>query len=111
MFRKEYKKMNKEFLEYRVCEADFGSSTSLAVKFENGKVVESIDISSYETNYVWDGGFEDNLGVGLSVQEMNDKMDNWFNGFEDEYRRPYVSKISMTEKDWTKIKLAQARKK
>lgn len=96
--------MSAEYTQYWVHENSFGASTSLTVKIENGKVVESLDTSSYETNYSWDGGFEDGLLDGKSKQEAEEIMDHWFDDFEDEYRRPYINKTELSSADWTRIK-------
>lgn len=99
-----------EFLEYRVNESGFGASSSLAVKLVNGKVDESIDTSTGETNYVWDGVFHDNQFVGESKAELQEQMEHMFDDFEDEHRSPYVSEFPMSAKDWNAIKSSSLKK-
>ena len=96
--------MTTEYKEYRVFECDFGASTSLAVKIEDGKITESLDTSSYETNYAWDGGFEDGMLNGKTKEEAEEIMDHWFDDFEDEYRTPRIQEHILDARDWTKIK-------
>ena len=96
--------MSNEFVEYRVIEPSFGSSTSLAVKFSDGIVAESINTSTGETNYIWDGGFKDGMLEGKTQEEADEFMEHWFDDFEDEYRQPYIAQLSLSEKEWKKIK-------
>ena len=96
--------MTTEYKEYRVFESDFGASTSLAVKIEDGKITESLDTSSYETNYAWDGGFEDGMLNGKTKEEAEEIMDHWFDDFEDEYRTPRIQEHILDARDWSKIK-------
>lgn len=101
--------MTTEYKEYWVWEADFGASTSLAVKIENGKVTESLDTSSYETNWAWDGGFEDDMLKGKTKEEAQEIMDHWFDDFEDDYRRPHIRENILDARDWTRIKAQRLR--
>jgi len=103
--------MSTEFLEYYVNESAFGASTSLAVKIENEKVTESLDTSTYETNYVWDGGFSDGLFVGKTKSDMQEVLNGWFDDFEDEFRSPHIAKRTMTQKEWQSIKLKRTKEK
>lgn len=96
--------MSNEFVEYRVIEPSFGSSTSLAVKFSDGIVAESINTSTGETNYIWDGGFKDGMLEGKTQEEADEFMEHWFDDFEDEYRQPYIAQLSLSENEWKKIK-------
>ena len=96
--------MNNEFVEYRINEPSFGASTSLAIKFSDGKVAESINTSTGETNYFWDGGFEDGMLEGKTKEETEEIMKHWFDDFEDDYRRPYIAQVQLDTKEWTRIK-------
>lgn len=96
--------MTTEYKIYKVGEADFGASTSLAVKIEDGKVTESLDTSSYETNWGWDGGFEDGMLNGKTKEEAEEIMNHWFDDFEDDCRRPYIREDVLDARDWTRIK-------
>ena len=96
--------MSNEFVEYKVIETSFGASTSLAVKFSDGKVAESINTSTGETNYRWDGGFKDGMLEGKTKEEADELMEHWFDNFEDEYRQPQIAQLSLSENEWKKIK-------
>jgi len=103
--------MSTEFFEYCVAEPDFGASSSIAVKIKDGTVVKSFDTSTKETNYVWDRGFEDGLFVGDTAEEMHQKLNSWFDDFNDEYRRPYIIENSLTRDDWKSIEFQKAKEK
>ena len=101
--------MTIEYKEYCVGEADFGASTSLAVKIEDGKVTESLDTSSNETNWVWDGGFKDGMLNGKTKEEAQEIMDHWFDDFEDDYRHPHIQENTLDARDWSRIKAKRLR--
>lgn len=72
-------------------ESEFGSSTSanVSINLDTDTIVGWKDTSSNETNWSWDG-WGDYNPIGKSISEFIEDMDNWFNTFEDEFRRPFV---------------------
>lgn len=97
--------MKVEYWALDVMETDFGSSTGIAVKFENDKVVESLDTSTYVSNYSWDGGFQDGSFVGETKESLQQIMDTWFDDFDDDYRNPFILKTEISANEWMRIKL------
>ena len=87
-----FKMKNIHLFKAEVCEAGFGSSTSMEFEVENNEVSKVEDTSSFETNYIWDGWSSRELEiVGMSLQKAFQVLSSKFDDFEDEYRNPWVS--------------------
>ena len=78
-------------MKISVNESSFGSSTSAEVFFKGNRVVHTLDTSTNETNYVWDGwGDFLHSVIGMKKDVFKKSCNHFFDEFEDEYRKPYI---------------------
>ena len=87
-----FKMKNIHLFRAEVCEAEFGSSTSMEFEVEDNVVTKVEDTSTFETNYCWDRWSPRELELeGMSLQKAFRILSSKFDDFEDEYRHPWVS--------------------
>ena len=75
-----------------VCEAEFGSSTSMEFEVVDNVVTKVEDTSTFTTNYYWDRWSPRELDIiGMSLQLAFLMLSSKFDDDTDEYRNPWVS--------------------
>ena len=75
-----------------VCEAEFGSSTSMEFEVKDNVVIKVEDTSTFTTNYYWDRWSPRELELeGMSLQLAFLMLSSKFDDDTDEYRNPWVS--------------------
>ena len=83
---------NIHLFRVKVCEPEFGSSTSMEFEVVDNEVSKVEDTSSFETNYIWDRWSPRELELeGMSLQKAFQVLSSKFDDFKDEYRNPWVS--------------------
>jgi len=99
--------MTTEYKSFKAREGEFGASSGFMAKIENGKVSEILVTSTGETNYVWDFYPDKKEFVGLSGKELSDKMDHYYDDFNDEYRHPWIYEENISKETYEAEKARQ----
>ena len=94
------------FLHLDVIETEFGSSTSCAVRLgDDGKIKDFIDLSTHETNYVWDVSFpcKEEL-IGKSFDAVAQLCDDACTMEEGSYSSPSWGTDEISKEDFMMYK-------
>ncbi len=87
------------YKSFKARESDVGGSGGFYAKIENGKVTEIVDISTHETNFVWDIDPPYEM-VGKSGKELLHLMHHYLDTYEDDYRRPWILEENLSEQEY-----------
>ena len=88
---------NIHIFKAKVCEPEYGSSTSMEFEVEDNVVTKVEDTSTHVPNYYWDYWSPRELNIkGMSFREAFLVLSSKFDDDDDEYRHPWVS-VEMLE--------------
>lgn len=96
------------YKSFNAIEGDFGASSGFYAKIEDNRVTEVLDTSSHDTNYEWDFNVDEKDYIGLSQEELSDKMEHMYDDFEDEFRHPWISEEIISKDEYTSEKSRQS---
>ncbi len=96
-----------KFVYCQINEPEFGSSTSCAVRLDdNAMIVDFVDSSTHNTNYVWDINFppREKL-IGKSFDDLKELCNDACEMEEGSYRTPYLDTEEISKEDFMGYKL------
>ena len=86
------KMKNIHLFRAKICEPEYGSSTSMEFEVENNVVIKVEDTSTHIPNYYWDYWSPRELNlIGMPLQYAFRVLSSKFDDDNDEYRHPWVS--------------------